>query len=426
MQLQFFSNLELPETTDSPALVSFREIVSEITDTAYLTHSIYYYPAKFIPQVVRFCINQYTKEGDWILDPFAGSATVGLESYLCKRNCVLLDLNPLLNEIVPIKIYRSSEVPSHTRLDEILSSFNPVSAPKFYPQWSNIRYWYPDEIFEALASYWGWLKSLESSVYTRVIQAALVKASKYFSLAEHKTPKLFRSKSKIKFVDDLLKQNWKEALKSMIYDVSHKNLESISVLVRRTRGFNVAVSYFGGVDSSSFLPPLERSVDCIITSPPYLQAQEYVRTFKLDLYWLGYTEAEVKSISALEIPYRKLTRLIETPTIQQVKSELSRKDLIECIDSYFCHTIGALENAAKLLKQGGTLCVFIGNPKADGVEIPIWQVLKEHFSQQGFETIHIFEDRIQTRQLFRARKNKNPDGMKSEFLIVLKKSVEVP
>jgi DNA modification methylase len=422
MQLQFFSNLELPVTIDSPSLVSFREIVSEITDTAYLTHSIYYYPAKFIPQVVRFCIHTYTKADDWILDPFAGSATVGLEAYLCKRNSVLMDLNPLLKEIVPIKIYRGSSVPSRETLYQILSSFNPASAPKFYPQWSNIRYWYPDEIFEALASYWGWLKGLESSVYSQLIQAALIKASKYFSYAEHKTPKLFRSKTKIKLVDDLVKQDWQQALQSMIYDGSRKNLESVSALVRRTRGFNVKTFYFAGVDSSTFLPPLEQSIDCIITSPPYLQAQEYIRTFKLDLYWLGYTETDVKAISALEIPYRKATRIIETPTINQVKSQLSRKDLLQYLDSYFCHTINALENTSRLLRRNGHLCVFIGSPKADGVEIPIWKVLKEYFSEKGFETVSIFEDRIQTRQLFRSRKNKNPDGMKSEFLIVLKKT----
>ncbi len=422
MQLQLFSNCELPVTIDSPSLVSFREIVSEITDTTYLTHSIYYYPAKFIPQVVRFCINTYTKEGDWILDPFAGSATVGLEAYLCKRNSVLMDLNPLLNEIVPIKIYRGSTVPSRETLYQILSSFNSSSAPKFYPQWSNIRYWYPDEIFEVLASYWGWIKGLEPSVYSQVIQAALIKASKYFSFAEHKTPKLFRSKSKMKFVHDLIKQDWQQGLKSMIDDGSHRNLDSVSAFVRRTRGFNSEVFYFGGVDSSTFSPPLEQSIDCIITSPPYLQAQEYVRTFKLDLYWLGYTETDVKAISTLEIPYRKATRIIETPTINQVKSQLLRKDLLQYLDSYFCHTINALENASRLLRRDGHLCVFIGSPKADGVEIPIWKVLKEYFSEKGFETVGIFEDRIQTRQLFRSRKNKNPDGMKSEFLIVLKKT----
>ena len=62
---------------DEVELVSFRELVPEIKDTGYLTHAIFAYPAKFIPQVVRYAINTYTKEGDWIVDPFAGSGTVG-------------------------------------------------------------------------------------------------------------------------------------------------------------------------------------------------------------------------------------------------------------------------------------------------------------------------------------------------------------
>ena len=87
-------------------LVSFRELVPEIDDTGYLTHAIYAYPAKFIPQIVRYAINTYTKEGDWIIDPFAGSGTVGVEAYLCKRNAILFDLNLLLNHIMPLKVYQ--------------------------------------------------------------------------------------------------------------------------------------------------------------------------------------------------------------------------------------------------------------------------------------------------------------------------------
>ena len=37
--------------------VSFRELVPEIRDTGYLTHAIFAYPAKFIPQVVRYAID---------------------------------------------------------------------------------------------------------------------------------------------------------------------------------------------------------------------------------------------------------------------------------------------------------------------------------------------------------------------------------
>jgi hypothetical protein len=37
--------------------VLFREIVNEIPSTTYATHGLYMYPAKFIPQVVRYVVN---------------------------------------------------------------------------------------------------------------------------------------------------------------------------------------------------------------------------------------------------------------------------------------------------------------------------------------------------------------------------------
>ncbi len=73
MQLELFDSNNLEEFNQgTPRLVSFRDLVPEITSTSYLTHGIYYYPAKFIPQVVRFCLDSYTKKDDWIIDPFAG------------------------------------------------------------------------------------------------------------------------------------------------------------------------------------------------------------------------------------------------------------------------------------------------------------------------------------------------------------------
>jgi hypothetical protein len=61
----------------------------------------------------------------------------------------------------------------------------------------------------------------------------------------------------------------------------------------------------------------------------------------------------------------------------------------------------------------------VGNPKIDGIEIETWRIILEYFSERRFALVHVFEDRIKNRQLFGRRKNKNPEGMKSEFLLVL-------
>ena len=45
----------------------------------------------------------------------------------------------------------------------------------------------------------------------------------------------------------------------------------------------------------------------------------------------------------------------------------------------------------------------------------------EYFTAKGYLFESLYEDRIKNRQLFGTRKNKNPDGMKSEFLLILRK-----
>jgi hypothetical protein len=57
------------------------------------------------------------------------------------------------------------------------------------------------------------------------------------------------------------------------------------------------------------------------------------------------------------------------------------------------------------------------------IGLEIWRILKEYFVEKGYDFKDVYEDKIKTRQLFKARNNKNPDGMKSEYLLVLKKMI---
>ncbi len=399
-------------------LISFRELVPEIKDTGYLTHSIFYYPAKFIPHVVRYALKSFTKEDDWVVDPFAGSGTVGVEAYLCKRNAFLLDLNPLLNYMIPLKVRTEKERLSEESLSQTLDNLE-SSEDCYTPAWSNIAYWYPPEMLEAVSRYWGFIKNSDRTIYTSIIESALLKASKHFSYAEHRTPKLFRSKSKLKYVEELLQTDWSEKLGKMIRSRSLETLRNLNDFAAVTNQHQNRVEFEGGVDSSYY--PLQRDLDALITSPPYLQAQEYMRTVKMELFWLGYNDEQIRGLSRLEIPYRKADRIVQTPSLDKVRAELTRQDLLQLLDSYFCHTINALENAMNQLKPNARACIFIGNPLIDGIKVEIWRILMEYFVGNGYFFENLYEDRIKNRQLFGTRKNKNPDGMKSEFLLVLRK-----
>lgn len=408
----------LPKKNGNIQPVSFRNLVPEIEKSDYLTHSVFYYPAKFIPHVVRYCINEFTEEGDLVLDPFSGCGTVGLEAYLCKRDSFLLDLNPILNHIMPLKIPQIKKESSKTTLYKMLNKVV-KSKKRFYPKWSNLEYWYPEDILDIVSKYWGGVKGLKNSIYSKIIESSLIKVSKHFSYAEHRTPKLFRSKKKISYIKILLKSVWREKLDDMLFELSLNTVSDINQFISLTQGYKNKVYFKGGIDSCSFNFEDYPEFDLVITSPPYLQAQEYIRTSKMDLFWLDYDEEYIKELSKLEIPYRKADRIIETNTLNKVRKELKRKDLLPLLDSYFCYVIKALENSMNRLKRNSKACIFIGNPKIDGIDVEIWKILKEYFVERGFTFNAIYEDQIKVRQLFSFRKNKNPEGMKSEYLLVL-------
>jgi len=73
-------------------------------DTAYITHGYHRYPAKFIPQIVSRLAEKYTREGDFIVDPFGGCGTTLVESKVMGRPSIAVDINPVAVLITKAKI----------------------------------------------------------------------------------------------------------------------------------------------------------------------------------------------------------------------------------------------------------------------------------------------------------------------------------
>ena len=63
--------------------------------TAYATHNLHSFPAKFPPQLPRKFILSLTEPGDTVLDPMAGSGTTLLEARLAGRHAIGFDIDPL-------------------------------------------------------------------------------------------------------------------------------------------------------------------------------------------------------------------------------------------------------------------------------------------------------------------------------------------
>ncbi len=413
-----------------PKVISFREKVSEIKKSTYLTHSLYYHPAKFIPQIVRFCIDEYTEKGDVLLDPFAGSGTMGVEVSIQGYESYMLDINPLLDFFYPLKMPSFGRKEWGESYNEAKEFFKEIlnREPKNVKQMNdNLNYWYPEKLYNYFCKVWTnfhELKDQKKLISKNVLALVLFKISKHYSYAEHSMPKLYTSKKKRELIEKKLKDLVLfefEQIERMGFAIFEDIKKSVDTLIQ-SKGRLKKPKYFPGTDSYEFDFHRIPEIDCIITSPPYLHAQEYMRTFKLEMMWAGISQEKIKECMSKEIPFRESPSKIEGDYINQIREKIGRKDLLKLYDSYFWLTIKALENASKRLKKEGKICVLIGNPKMKGVEVEIWKVLYEYFMNSlNFKFIDLYEDKIIYRKLFKGRNNQNPEGMKSEYLLVLEK-----
>jgi hypothetical protein len=165
---------------------------------------------------------------------------------------------------------------------------------------------------------------------------------------------------------------------------------------------DVKYSVKAGVDTLS--EELEEEVDILITSPPYLQSHEYIRRAKMDLFWLGFSEGEIKRLSELEIPYRDVTpHRIHSKTYWELRDQIEAHHLRRVFDNYFWGVIGALDRLGA--KVSSYMFLFVGRASMRGRPIPIDQIFAEHLSSLGWVWEETLVDRIVARRMFSYRVN---------------------
>ena len=72
-------------------------------NVGYFTHSFFKYPAKFIPQIPAWAINNFTNTNDIVLDCFAGSGTTLIEASLKNRECLGVDFDEISRLLSRVK-----------------------------------------------------------------------------------------------------------------------------------------------------------------------------------------------------------------------------------------------------------------------------------------------------------------------------------
>ena len=452
----------------------------------YLTHNLYSYPAKFIPHVPYYVISKYLKEKDsMVLDPFAGSSSTAIESLHLGHNTICIDINPLTNFLTKVKTQRLSfnlTQKAPLKLDPFLTStvddskkekYNSIhlnhfikqmnkNVETFHPQWENIDHWYPVEFKQTLMQMWGFIYSIEDNYpedFMNLIKLTALYISRFLSYAARDVPKLFRSKRRIKQVEKLrekIKTNPDvpfETFRRTLIKYFNQMMQLTKVLeeknitpdyeegitphnIRCTETNKRKIICLGGIDVLSFNSPLdEEFIDLIITSPPYIYAQEYIRSTKLDLYWLNLVDDKyVRELTKKELGTKKSIdiEIIKTK-LQDINSFNSTMDLLEKREkekhgrsskyalqtyNYFYDMYLIIEKVYRYLNHKGIFGLFVGNPTVLGCQVPCHRIFYEIFVDLGLSIKEFGYDIITSPRLLKGRQNLSPKGMKAEWLLI--------
>jgi len=396
--------------------ILFRKAVSKIPSSGFGLFSVYKYPAKFIPQVPAYVMENYAKKGMKVFDPFAGFGTVGFVARIYGLDYELWDLNPLLE-----LLHHLCEIEPNFSYKELMDKIKNYHQ-EFIPQWSNFEYWHPKEFIPLLSKAWGFYHYAADEYTKKLLLIPLLKAVKFFSYADEKIHKLYKSKHAKAKVESLIEKDYK----GLFYSFLEDQFENLKQKLKEYQTLNpekVNYKLKAGVDVLK--EDLEEPVNILITSPPYLQAQEYIRTTKLELFWLGFKEDQIRNLSKREIPYSNSSEFeIFSNTYRFYRALIDEKHLLKLYDNYFFAIMQVFERLSK--KVSDYMFIFVGNAKVRNKKIPIHQIIIEHFeNNKDWTHEKTYIDKIASRVMFSSEKNPatgiEDQRMDKEYLVVLKR-----
>jgi len=282
-----------------------------------------------------------------------------------------------------------------------------------------MAYWYPERFLPMIQRAWGFYHSLENCDLKRVLLMPLLKTTRYFSYNDEKRQKLSRSPIARKRTDKLQNQDWQD----IFFDKIHIGVDRVLRGLKEYASLQpsqVETTIKAGVNA--FTTDLSRNHNILLTSPPYLQAQEYIRCSKMDLFWLGYSESYIRELGKMEFPYSHVPEVpIHSDTYQSFLENINELHMAKMFQQYFHGVLGALSRLQEHITD--YLLLFVGPATIRTRPVPIDRIFMEHFQELGWEHEATLIDTIVSRAMFFYERNpatqSSDKRMTTEHLVVL-------
>lgn len=397
----------------------------------HLTHGIHPYTAKLIPKIPRYFIEKYTQNRRAILDPFCGSGTTLLEGRILGRKAIGIDINllaKLISEVktTPINIDDLAYVIQLVK-DELKNDHRKMNV-----DFPNKDYWFCMNAQSELSNIKYVIENLNGKIDQDIYKFLLLCFSSIIrksSNADPRIAKTYRSKRVI----EKIKEGWIPTPIQYFEEALDKNFERMKSFLEHMGSKNNHVKVIQG-DAKEMSSILKNNgideVDFIITSPPYINAQDYFRSYKLELYWLGLaTHEEVKRLNRCAIGTENLSGInynglpqSEIPSLNKILRNVygMNKSKSYIVYNYFENMRDVFKECYNVLKRDGHFCLITGNNTICGVHVPTYNILTHIAENMGFSLVEIGRDTIKNRSL-PPKRNHNGGFIKEEWITVFQK-----
>lgn len=357
-----------------------------------------------------------------ILDPFSGSGTTAIEACLHGMDPIGVELDPFARLIseVRTRFCDQRDLRILEELFQTISSEWPRVTPdqSLLPQTHNIRYWFDENTFNSILS-------LKTAIYRickrekkyedffRIVLADIIRPC---SLAERQTLKPYISR-KYKKIPHEVSVTFKKSFLST-YGAITKFSQAVGVGAKSI--------VWAGNDARNF--KMRGDCDVAITSPPYINALDYVRCIRLESAWIGTGDDSIfKALRSMHIGDmgRKdaLGTILPNKTIYKIVDRLSEIDPTRArtVLSYFTDMYANLNCVYQNLKIGGDYHIIIGNSIIRGISIETHKLLAAIAESVGFKWIKYYKYRIKDHRTSMPRHG-NGGKISFEHVITLRKT----
>jgi len=420
-------------------------------------HYIHYYPGRIYPYIYRYLLSlpEFQHLDGCLLDPFAGSGTILLGSItnpIIKRNSFGVEINPVGRLISKVK----TTYIDLSQIDKLMKDLHKlysqrVSIDELIPQYKNINLWFSYQAIKKLCKLKYAIESIDttenfkdffwvcfSSIVRKVSLAdpyipppVLLKLDKYKDTPKyaHLEEHLLRAKrpNLWKIFEETVMNNTTKLWKVHKFIKNYNDIKSEIIWNDAKKIKKGKLEERGRLaeGSAEILP--SGAIDIIFTSPPYLTAQKYIRTSKLELLWLGYSaeyigDIEKKSIGTERVSSNTEIEELDIATVDTlIDAVLSKsKERGVTVYNYFKNMLEAIKEMHRVLKKGGYLILVVGDNRVLGKKIGTYKLLTEIAITKGFTENVTLKDEITNRSMM-TKRNGSGGLIKDEYVILLKK-----